>query len=191
MLTRRQFLIGSAGAAAGLVLPSWFERALNFIEIEKRPLIELPERSSNTLHALNCGPEGYQLALGEAPYAGPPPITWREYAERYQHMTFEEYAEEAASYGEIILPDEPADSMDYFEQWVYHDSSVALAFTYLQSLDLGPEFGGETSAGRIDFIDGTCPGNDARLALAPDLISISLLQKRLNDLNTGIRVVMG
>ena len=40
----------------------------------------------------------------------------------------------------------------------------------------------------IQFIGGSCPGNDYLRAHAPGQLDLSLLQKRLNDLDTGIRI---
>ena len=41
-ISRRHFLLGSAGAAAGLVLPSYYQRALEFIDRTGQPLLESP-----------------------------------------------------------------------------------------------------------------------------------------------------
>ena len=66
-----------------------------------------------------------------------------------------------------------------------------LAWDYLCELDLGPQFGKHQGAlGEIRFIDGPCPGNDSRWVEVDDLISISLLQNRLNELgeNTSLEI---
>ena len=40
----------------------------------------------------------------------------------------------------------------------------------------------------LDFIDGACPGNDYLGVEALDPVSVSLLQQRLNELGTGIKM---
>ena len=77
MITRRAFLQGSAGTAAGLILPSWLVEAENHIDIEAKPYLEPPAREDVTIHAVDWGADEYQLSVGD-PYADPPDITWRE-----------------------------------------------------------------------------------------------------------------
>ena len=60
----------------------------------------------------------------------------------------------------------------------------------LEGLDLGSDLEGEKAVGETRFIDGPMPGNDYLGVEAADQVSVSLLQKRLNELNTGIRIVM-
>jgi len=45
--------------------------------------------------------------------------------------------------------------------------------------------------GGLEFIQGPYPGNNHTAVYAKDRITLSLLQKRLNDLDTGIRIVTG
>ncbi len=84
--------------------------------------------------------------------------------------------------------------MDFWEvvdTWARRDSANARAYRLLEDLDLGPEFNGKDPVGEIRFIDGACPGNDYLGVEAPTELDLALLQKRLNDLNTGIRISMG
>ena len=55
-------------------------------------------------------------------------------------------------------------------------------------MDLGPQLGGGDTVGRIDFVDSPCPGNDARFVSVPDLLSLGLLQKRLNQIDNTVRI---
>ncbi len=72
--------------------------------------------------------------------------------------------------------------------WLRRDSPMANAYRLLNSLDLGPDFESEDAVGQIDFLD--CPNMRSYYlgTQTDDPVSVSLLQKRLNDLNTGIRV---
>ena len=74
--------------------------------------------------------------------------------------------------------------------WCRTDSPNARAYRLLEKLDLGPNLTGKDAVGEINFIDGPCPGNDYLGVEAPTQLDISLLQKRLNDLNTGIRITI-
>jgi hypothetical protein len=196
MISRRQFLIGAAGAAAGLILPDWLVRAERYVEEEGTAYLEAPEHLSDTLYAVDWGDGNFQLFLGD-PQQDVPDLTWREFADRYFGMAFDEFVvdhlgmkpREAVAAG--ILEEGLAPEWNVLDQWVYHDSPSALAFSYLDNLDLGPDFGRAGGAGQIDFIDGPAPGNDSRIVSVPDHLSLSLLQKRLNDLREGVRVFVG
>jgi hypothetical protein len=68
------------------------------------------------------------------------------------------------------------------DTWIARgEAPDALAYAYLEPLDIGPEPGAGSVVGRIDFVNGPCPGNDSRFVSVPDLLSLSLLQKRLNQ----------
>ena len=47
-ITRRQFLLGTT---AGLILPSFYERAYSFFENHGEPLLIVPKRTEETLYA--------------------------------------------------------------------------------------------------------------------------------------------
>ena len=70
------------------------------------------------------------------------------------------------------------------------DSPNARAYRLLENLDLGPSLTGQDAVGELRFMDGPCPGNDYLGVEAADEATISLLQKRLNELDTGIRLSM-
>ena len=68
-------------------------------------------------------------------------------------------------------------------------SPNALAFKLLEDLDIGPKLAGPgDEVGGLEFIDGDAPGHDYLGVHADDALSISLLQHRLNELDTGIAV---
>ncbi len=195
MLSRRQFLIGAAGAAAGLIVPGWVLRAERFIESEGRPYLQRPKRVRDTLHAIDWGDGNLQLFLGD-PRQDPPALSWGEYAEHYFGMTLDEYVieslelslDEAARQGITVEAEAP--EWKVLEQWVYHDSPSASAFRYLEGLPLGADFSRTGGMGSIESIDGPAPGNASRIVSVPDDLSLSLLQRRLNDLGEGVRIVV-
>jgi hypothetical protein len=188
-ITRRQFLLGTA---AGLILPSFYERAYSFFENHGEPLLIVPKRPAGTLYACADFAEypKLQLHLGD-PEEGPPDMTIREYCLKYGNGDPETWWREewlGTDETEPIDVDMQMDEWAVLDRWVRDDSSTARAYRYLESLDLGSGFNGPNPAGGLDFIDGACPGNDYLGVEALDPVSISLLQQRLNELRTGIKV---
>ena len=83
--------------------------------------------------------------------------------------------------------DEEADWNWYVNAWLMTDSPSANAYCLLEDLDIGPELTGENGdLGGIDFIDSKCPGLDYLGVHCEDGLSISLLQAKLNELDTGL-----
>jgi hypothetical protein len=83
------------------------------------------------------------------------------------------------------------DWWDVVDTWARVDSPNARAYHLLEDLDLGSNLIGTDAIGEIRFIDGPCPGNDYLGVEAPSMIDVSLLQKRLNELRTGISISVG
>jgi hypothetical protein len=195
MLSRRQFLVGLAGASAGLILPEWVLHAERYIEGEGAPLLETPARTFDTLHAIDWGDGAFQLFLGD-PGQSAPKLSWGEFAERYFGMEYGEFVSEhlglapGEAIGQGYDEEDEVPEWEVVDQWVYQDSPSARAFEYLEGLQLETDLGGTHTLGSIDFIDGPCPGNSSRIVNAADELSLSLLQKRLNDLGECIRVVV-
>jgi hypothetical protein len=67
---------------------------------------------------------------------------------------------------------------------------MARAYRLLENLDLGPDLNGKDAVGQIDFLDAPNMCSWYLGVQTEDPVSVSLLQKRLNDLNTGIRVTL-
>jgi hypothetical protein len=192
-ITRRQFLLGTT---AGLILPSFYERAYSFFENHGEPLLIVPKGSEETLYACSDfgQPPRLQLQLG-APGEGPPDMTIREFCLKYEEGDPETWwreqwlgADESESIDIDI--DMPMDEFAVADRWLREDSCTARAYRYLESLDLGANFNGPNPIGGLDFIDGAYPGNDYLGVEAFDPVSVSLLQQRLNDLGTGIKIEM-
>ena len=184
-ISRRQFILGTA---SGLILPAYYDKVLAFIENHGEPLIEIPKQASLDLYAVSQGPgDGYELNAG-VPWAEPPPMTVREFA--LKHYDSEEAYRQYWCDGEEVDFDSYMDPEFVVESWGRSESPNAQAFYLLDGLDLGPDLEGANAVGEIRFIDGACPGNDYLGVRATDQVSVSLLQKRLNELDTGIRIVL-
>lgn len=186
-ITRRQFLLGTTVTAAGVILPTFFDRAFAYFENHGEPLLIAPRDSEIELFAVShCG-DDLELNLGD-PFAEPPQISIREFADRYldgpeyyaEHWACEDFA--------AINWDTEADWDSVCDFWCRQDSPNARAYRLLENYDLGANLVGDTAIGEIQFIDGPHPGSDYLGVDATDYLSLSLLQQRLNDLNTGIRI---
>ena len=78
-ISRRQFIIGTA---AGLILPSYYDKVLAYWENHGEALIEAPTSAEIELIAADRGGDGLELNWGD-PWEEPPEMTVREYARRY------------------------------------------------------------------------------------------------------------
>jgi hypothetical protein len=185
--TRRQFLLSTVGAAGGFILPSFYARALQFVDQFEEPLLEPPKRVVDEL--IICQEFEGELNLGD-PREQPPDMTWREYLTRYHPGSLDEF-EFHWGLEEAQLDDAaPFDTV--IDSWCRVDSPNARAYHLLESLDLGPDLTGPKAVGGLSFIDGTMHRTIDYLGVrVEDDISISLLQQRLNDLKTGIKVSLG
>ena len=189
MITRRSFLLGST---AGLFLPSFYDKAISFLENHDEPLLISPKKHDSVLYV---EPDrSYGLFLGD-PYDFPeaPRITIREfYALEFgvgdvnQYLLDEGY--EPEDLPDLDGPIGEWEEEVWFESWARHESPNAEAYHYLHGLDLGSQLQGATAIGGIRLIDGDCPGSDYLGAEAENAVSVSLLQQRLNELNTGVRI---
>ena len=184
--TRRQFLVTSARAAAGIILPSYYEKVLSFIENHGEPLLEAPPRIDEVLYA-DYQNSDYQLNLGEPVYELPE-MSWREVMERY-HCP-DEWGELKEIYGYTDADlDEPAHMDSYMDAWCFADAPNVKAFHRLNGLDIGTNLEHGDLVGGLVYYDGPMPGWDYRAVHAECEVSLSLLQHRLNELKTGIRVI--
>ena len=182
-ISRRQFILGTA---AGLILPSYYDKVFSYFENHGEALLEVPRDPQIELIAdFDLGSE-YEFNLGD-PHQEPPEMTLREYARRY--FDSEEYYFEFCDCVEQDW-DRTMDFWEVIDAWSRQDSPNARAYRLLEHLDLGPKLTGRDAVGEIRLIDGDRPGSDYLGAHAPSQLDIALLQKRLNDLNTGIRIVL-
>lgn len=195
-MNRRSFLIRATGVMGALVTTQFLKDAQWLIANQDKPLLILPkQRVVETLYA--APNEGrFALFLGSKPneYVDPE-FTWGEFGNTawgHSEMDTIEYLRE--NFGHCKCEAEErlnarADNAEVFDWWLRHQSPNALAYNHLEGLDLGPEFGGRgKTAGGIKFTDGFHPGNETLWVEVPDLLSISLLQGRLNELGQGIKL---
>jgi len=186
--SRREFVLGTA---AGFILPSFYEKVLSYWERTGEPLIIVPPEPKIELFAVDRGFGAFELNLGD-PWAGPPRMTIREFANLYGDGDPETWYREGwcGDENEAVDWDSEMDPNWVLDSWCRTESPNAKAYDLLDQLDLGPTLVGAEAVGELQFIDGPCPGNDYLAVEAVDQISISLLQQRLNDLRTGIRIQM-
>jgi len=186
-VSRRQFLLSTAGAAMGAIIPSFYYRALGFFEQFGEPLLEEPRLVGQDLCVLNnCGE--IELCLGD-PFAEPPKMTFREFFTRYEPDGFNTF-EEMWGLGPEYL-DTPMEEEYLWDHWFMHSGPSARAHHYLGSLDLGKELTGAEVVGGLEFFEDSGMVSCWRGVRSLDEVTLSLLQRRLNDLDTGIRVVTG
>lgn len=187
-VSRRTFLKGSVAAAVGLILPSWLEHAERFIELEDSPFLEKLPSHQKTLYAAHTEDEfGYELFLGDPLEEPNLDITWQEFIDTYD-VGQEEFDWRVDSESVAPALHHKVDKDLIFYHWEYSEYPGRKAFRFLQDTDLGPELGAGNGVGSISFYDGFSPANDAQVVAAPDLLSLSLLQKRLNHVDGTVRL---
>ena len=70
----------------------------------------------------------------------------------------------------------------------YWENASRLAFRFLEELELGSEIDGNIAMGKINFYDGLAPADDSQIVGVPDFLSLSFLQKRLNEIGGTVLV---
>lgn len=116
-------------------------------------------------------------------------MTYREYFGRVGPQWLDDYE---TSWGiEAKDLDTPIHEEYLWDNWFLHDGPQARAFHLLQSLDLGSELSGPEAVGSLRFVEEANMTSSWVSARVDEDVTLSLLQRRLNDLGTGIRVVTG
>jgi len=186
-ITRRQFLLSTAGAAVGAILPAFYFRSLEHLERFGEPLLEAPRRVTEDLCVFDNDGQ-IELCLGD-PFAGPPELTFREFFTRYEPDGFDTF-EELWGYGPEDLDSEMLEEC-LWDHWFLKSGPGARAHYYLKSLDLGGALSGPDAVGGLTFFEESNMVSTWRGVRPDNEVTLSLLQKRLNDLGTGIRIVTG
>jgi hypothetical protein len=192
-IDRRQFFLGTA---AGLILPSYFQKALSFLDTRGVPLLDAPVQVAHTLYARKEFKDGgYQLLLDEIDFELSK-VTLREHAIEYCGSP-EDYVREMEGHDEeekVNLDgydwDECVDEETVIESINRYDFPWGAAYDYLEHLDFGVGLEGAEAVGDLRFYDGCCPGNDYLGVEAADEITLSLLQNRLNELRKDVQIVV-
>ena len=115
--------------------------------------------------------------------------TWRQFSERYD-LDLEEYCDlEGAN---SLDPNADVDwSNNYFtEIWMYNEAPERKAYELLNNLDLGPKLTGPDAVGELILVNDYTMVSEYWQVEAADEITLSLLQERLNALETGVKIVM-
>ena len=184
--TRRNFLIG---VGAGLILPTFYETACKHFLANESPLILPPSKSMTELLAHDYAGNGsYTLNLGD-PYSDLPDfiyMSWRDFADEYL----------GGDYEWVLLANEDDEDFDlddtvnpYWAEdyWILKHSPNGRAYDLLSGFDLGLDHQEANGVGQIEFIECDRPGSDYR-GVEADAVGLSLLQHKLNELNSGISV---
>ena len=190
MTSRRTFLKAAVAVASGLILPSWLVRAENYINAEEQPFIEALPSHSQTLYAADSWDNGeYQLSLGH-PFEEPNvDLTWEQFIDTYD-VGQEEFDSRVEHEGQNLSLDDKVDPNLVWYHWEYTYNPTIKAYQFLEGIDLGPELSAANGSDGVRFYDGFSPGNDSQIVTASSLLSISLLQKRLNQIDGTVAVAI-
>ena len=187
-----------------------------FVEKARKygPLLTAPKNSTRMMYALrgeSISGAGYfyDLWLDEPEDNLSDPffeMTWREFfqAKGYgsddrelaqellsdqMYYRFEDEEEEAKKIeGAIAALDETPEGDFLHEEYLSWGSPQGKAYNILAGLDLGHEYDPEKTVGCINFIDSPSLSYHACSVEVEDCLSLSLLQAKLNELNTGIEI---
>jgi hypothetical protein len=138
---------------------------------------------------------GHGVPTHRDPYEETPFKTWREYLEDQgeivpgKRIDFRRLRADHGIWPRELDTECPSDY--WIDNWCRRESSNALAYRYLERLDLGPILDGrDAEMGYLDFVDGACPGNDYLGVQYSCDRALSHLQNRLNELGTGAAVAV-
>jgi hypothetical protein len=180
--SRRLFIAGAAGLAA----QAFYQRALNYVLANEEPLLLPPTRASIDIYADSFIGDGYWLFHGAPwghPDGDPSEVFVKEFVDRFCGG---DYAEYSTHFNHApALTDRIDWCIEYHDEtWASYEAPSKLAYRLVEPLELGNDFTHESGAGEILF------ERFHELAIVPNDLSLSLLQKRLNDLDTGIRLIL-
>jgi hypothetical protein len=180
--SRRLFLAGAAGLAA----QAFYQRALDYVLTNEEPLLLPPTRASINIYADNITGDSYWLFHGAPwghPDGDPSEVIVKEFVDRFCDGDYAEYSthfEHAPA-----LTDRINWCIAYHDEtWASCQDPAKLAYRLVEPLELGNDFTHENGAGEILFE----PFHE--LAIVPNDLSLSLLQRRLNDLDSGVRLIL-
>ena len=203
-------LSGLAGGS--FLIPSAIARRIRDVCLgNSQPLILAPTDFSFDLYAQESS-GGYLLHLGD-PSSDPDYPTLREFIEdkgfspdnrrslRDYLINWRGHDVEAEGRTKHVIDemeqmlDQPIDGYERsnWMDWDFemHDSPMARAYSYLLDLPLDDgKSPGDFDLGSLSFIEGDRPGSNLTYVEADSLAAVASLQHRLNELNTGARIVM-
>lgn len=212
-MKRRHFL-SLAGLTNGCCLiPAPIARRIQDVCIgASHPLILAPENASTLIYAVeSIG--SYVLHLGN-PNDEPDYPTLRDFIEERgfdpdDDDSLREYVIEWRGYDEDFNEEEEGaitslkqsmndvidgGELDHWVEWdmAMREGTQPKAFHYLSGLPLiNSKSGSGLSLGQLDFIEGDRPGSNLTYVHAEDRTTLACLQHRLNELDEGVRIIIG
>ena len=193
MSTSRRFFLVGAGA---LITTSFVSKAVAYAERTSKPLLVTPDRTEGELFIYEDG----RISLG--PFKPVP--TWRQYIAQRIGKPIETISDAIAAGYEDLTEQELDTLLDEFgwaDNWEYMRSPNARAYRLLDSLDLGllrHRRGYTREENSLTFIQSFHPLDNSHVVFAQvpetemlDPVTASLLQARLIELGTGLRLVRG
>jgi len=197
-INRRFFLVG----AGALITTNFVSKAVAYANRTSRPLLVKPDRIEGELFIYGDG----RISLGPFRLFDDEPIpTWRQYlAQRIGRPIESESDIIAAGYDDFSEQelDTRLDAFSWEQEWQCKRSPTARAYRLLDNLDLGllrhrPGYTWEPNS--LTFIQTFNPGDCSHVVFAEDQerpetldpVTASLLQARLVELGTGLRLVRG
>jgi hypothetical protein len=197
-ISRRFFLVG----AGALITKSFVSKAVAYAERTSRPLLVTPDRIEGELFIYGDG----RISLGPFSLEDNEPIpTWCEYLAQRIGRPIETRSDIIAAGYEDLTEQELDTRLDAFgweQNWRCKRSPTARAYSLLDNLDLGllrhrPNYTWEQNS--LTFIQTFNPGDCSHVVFAEDQerpetldpVTASLLQARLVELGTGLRLVRG
>lgn len=211
-MKRRGFLNLFCSSAGSCLVPASIAARIDQICIrERRPLLLAPDNYVTELYAVDqCG--SYILHLGD-PNAEPDYPTFREFIEdkgfdpgsrrSLRKYLLEWRGHDPGSDGPtgpavddlVATLDDPVEGYE-LSQWLdwdfeLYDSPMAGAHRFLESLPLADGRGATgIDLGALSFVEGDRPGSNLTYVEVDSLAAIASLQHRLNELDTGARIVV-
>ena len=194
-LGRRFFMVG----AGALITGHFVSRAVAHAKRTSRPFLVTPDRIEEELFVYDDG----RISLGRySPVATEPVPTWREYVAEQSGRPIETISDAIAA-GYDLTEEELDRRLDPFgwEQiWQCQRSPTARAYKLLDGMDLGAlrhRTRYTRKQNSLLFTESFHPLDASHVVFAEDedhpetvdLVTVSLLQARLVELGTGLRLV--
>ena len=211
-ITRRSFLITTAGAIGSCFVPAWLlRRAADYQKTTGGIYIEPPDSRQNVLYAIEQSDDCFQLALNNYTDQLPPPISWREYFQngsdvdpdserdlrrwlRHEGSWYFKDENLRHAYRHLdFLEDQVDDGLweSYLEGgYAVSGSPEAQALHYLAKLPLSNGNGAGDPLGDLKFYYGTMPGADWHFVNAEGREVLTALQHRLRELGESTELVL-
>ena len=191
MINRRSFIIRSAG----LLTLTLLDRFETYLANHGEPMLRSPKNPYRTIY-VHSEPDhtiSYHSDLVEADCAP----DWQTFLTEFlgyklpfSTQDFRRIREDWDVWPRQLGQDVP--SRIWYPYWELNESPEAQAYVTLEKLDIDRRISkGDRTAGGIYFNDlGYHPGHIFKAAQCKDLLSVSLLQARLNELKTGLAIEM-